>query len=76
MIASPRANCSRANPQCRHEAKMASRPASTARATAKGEYPVWPEGVRTYMMTVNAQGTLERIDRALTEANSSASSRT
>jgi len=33
------------------------------------EYPLGPEGVRTYMMTVNAQGTLERIDQVLTEAN-------
>lgn len=33
------------------------------------EYPLGPEGVRTYMMTVNAQGTLERIDQVLTDAN-------
>ena len=33
------------------------------------EYPLGPEGVRTYMMTVNAQGTLERIDQVLTEVN-------
>lgn len=33
------------------------------------EYPLGPEGVRTYMMTVNAQGTLERIEQVLTEAN-------
>jgi len=33
------------------------------------EYPLGPEGVRTYMMTVNAQGTLEKIDQVLTEAN-------
>jgi hypothetical protein len=33
------------------------------------EYPLGPEGVRTYMMTVNAAGTLEKIDQVLTEAN-------
>ena len=33
------------------------------------EYPLGPEGVRTYMMTVNAQGTLEKIDQVLVEAN-------
>ena len=33
------------------------------------EYPLGPEGVRTYMMTVNSQGTLEKIDQVLTEAN-------
>ena len=33
------------------------------------EYPLGPEGVRTYMMTVNAQGTLEKIDQVLVDAN-------
>jgi hypothetical protein len=33
------------------------------------EYPLGPEGVRTYMMTVNAQGSLEKIDQVLVEAN-------
>lgn len=33
------------------------------------EYPLGPEGVRTYMMTVNAQGTIEKIDQVLVEAN-------
>ena len=33
------------------------------------EYPLGPEGVRTYMMTVNAQGTLEKIDQVLVGAN-------
>ena len=33
------------------------------------EYPLGPEGVRTYMMTVNAQGMLEKIDQVLVEAN-------
>ena len=33
------------------------------------EYPLGPEGARTYMMTVNAQGTLEKIDQVLVEAN-------
>ena len=33
------------------------------------EYPLGPEGTRTYMMTVNAQGTLEKIDQVLIEAN-------
>lgn len=33
------------------------------------EYPLGPEGVRTYMMTVNAQGGLEKIDQVLVEAN-------
>ena len=33
------------------------------------EYPLGPEGVRTYMMTVNEQGTLEKIDQVLVEAN-------
>lgn len=33
------------------------------------EYPLGPEGTRTYMMTVNAQGTLEKIDQVLTEEN-------
>ena len=33
------------------------------------EYPLGPEGTRPYMMTVNAQGTLEKIDQVLTDAN-------
>ena len=33
------------------------------------EYPLGPEGVRTYMMTVNAQGTVEKIDQVLVDAN-------
>lgn len=33
------------------------------------EYPLGPEGTRTYMMTVNAQGTVEKIDQVLVEAN-------
>ena len=33
------------------------------------EYPLGPEGTRTYMMTVNAQGTLEKIDQVLIDAN-------
>jgi hypothetical protein len=33
------------------------------------EYPLGPEGTRTYMMTVNAQGTVERIDQVLIDAN-------
>ena len=33
------------------------------------EYPLGPAGVRTYMMTVNAQGTLEKIDQVLVDAN-------
>lgn len=33
------------------------------------EYPLGPEGVRTYMMTINAQGTVEKIDQVLVEAN-------
>ena len=33
------------------------------------EYPLGPEGVRTYMMTVNAQGGLEKIDQVLVDAN-------
>ena len=33
------------------------------------EYPLGPEGVRTYMMTVNAQGMLEKIDQVLVDAN-------
>lgn len=33
------------------------------------EYPLGPEGVRTYMMTVNAQGLLEKIDQVLVDAN-------
>ena len=33
------------------------------------EYPLGPEGVRTYMMTVNAQGMLEKIDQVLVETN-------
>ena len=33
------------------------------------EYPLGPEGVRTYMMTINAQGTVEKIDQVLVDAN-------
>ena len=33
------------------------------------EYPLGPEGVRTYMMTINAHGTVEKIDQVLVEAN-------
>lgn len=33
------------------------------------EYPLGPEGVRTYMMTINAQGTVEKINQVLVEAN-------
>lgn len=33
------------------------------------EYPLGPEGTRTYMVLVNAQGTVEKIDQVLTEAN-------
>ena len=46
-------------------------PASVYREGDKGvwEYPLGPEGVRTYMMTVNAQGTLEKIDQVLVDAN-------
>ena len=33
------------------------------------EYPLGPEGTRTYLMTVNAQGTLEKIDQVLIDAN-------
>ena len=33
------------------------------------EYSLGPEGVRTYMMTINAQGTVEKIDQVLVEAN-------
>ena len=33
------------------------------------EYPLGPEGVRTYMMTINAQGTIENIDQVLVDAN-------
>ena len=33
------------------------------------EYPLGPEGVRTYMMTVNARGGLEKIDQVLVDAN-------
>lgn len=33
------------------------------------EYPLGPEGTRTYMMTVNAQGTVEKIDQVLVDAN-------
>jgi hypothetical protein len=33
------------------------------------EYPLGPEGVKTYRMTVNSQGVLERIDQILTEEN-------
>jgi hypothetical protein len=46
-------------------------PASVSRDGDKEiwEYPLGPEGVRTYMMTVNAQGTIEKIDQVLTDAN-------
>jgi hypothetical protein len=46
-------------------------PASVSRDGDKEiwEYPLGPEGTRTYMMTVNAQGTLEKIDQVLVEAN-------
>ena len=33
------------------------------------EYPLGPEGVRTYMMTINAQGVIEKIDQVLVDAN-------
>jgi hypothetical protein len=33
------------------------------------EYPLGPEGTRTYMMTVNAQGTVEKIDQVLIDSN-------
>ena len=33
------------------------------------EYPLGPEGTRTYMMTVNGLGTVEKIDQVLVEAN-------
>ena len=33
------------------------------------EYPLGPEGVRTYMMTINGQGTIEKIDQVLVETN-------
>ena len=33
------------------------------------EYPLGPEGTRTYMMTINAQGTVEKIDQVLVDAN-------
>lgn len=33
------------------------------------EYPLGPEGVRTYMMTVNAHGGLEKVDQVLVDAN-------
>ena len=33
------------------------------------EYPLGPEGVRTYMMTINTQGTVEKIDQVLVDAN-------
>ncbi len=32
-------------------------------------YPLGPEGVKTYFMTVGPTGTLEKIDQVLTEAN-------
>jgi hypothetical protein len=32
-------------------------------------YPLGPEGVKTYFMTVGASGVLEKIDQVLTEAN-------
>ncbi len=52
------------------KAKMGE-PASVNREGDKEiwEYPLGPEGVRTYMMTVNAQGTVEKIDQVLVEAN-------
>ena len=52
------------------KAKMGE-PASVNREGDKEiwEYPLGPEGVRTYMMTINAQGTLEKIDQVLVEAN-------
>jgi hypothetical protein len=33
------------------------------------EYPLGPEGVKTYRMTVNAQGILEKIDQILIDEN-------
>ena len=33
------------------------------------EYPLGPEGVRTYMMTINGQGTVEKIEQVLVDAN-------
>jgi hypothetical protein len=33
------------------------------------EYPLGPEGTRTYMMTVNAQGVIDKIDQVLVDAN-------
>ena len=52
------------------KAKMGE-PASVNREGDKEiwEYPLGPEGVRTYMMTVNAQGTVEKIDQVLVEMN-------
>ncbi len=52
------------------KAKMGE-PASVNREGDKEiwEYPLGPEGVRTYMMTINAQGTVEKIDQVLVEAN-------
>lgn len=52
------------------KAKMGE-PASVNREGDKEiwEYPLGPEGVRTYMMTVDAQGTVEKIDQALNETN-------
>lgn len=32
-------------------------------------YPLGPEGVKTYFMTVGSNGTLEKIDQVLNEAN-------
>ncbi|MGL4230887.1 MAG: hypothetical protein ACRCWJ_05915, partial [Casimicrobium sp.] len=32
-------------------------------------YPLGPEGVKTYFMTVDSSGKLEKIDQVLTEAN-------
>ncbi len=52
------------------KAKMGE-PASVNREGDKEiwEYPLGPEGVRTYMMTINAQGTVEKIVQVLVEAN-------
>ena len=52
------------------KAKMGE-PASVNREGDKEiwEYPLGPEGVRTYMMTINAQGTVEKINQVLVEAN-------
>ena len=52
------------------KAKMGE-PASVNREGDKEiwEYPLGPEGVRTYMMTINAQGTVEKIDQVLVDTN-------